>query len=142
NIALLHDIGKIGIPDNILNKPEKLTDEEFGIMKSHAQRGYDILKEISIEPDLAIGAGYHHEKIDGTGYPNGLSGEDIPEFAQIIAVADTYDAMHSTRVYRKGLSVHKIAEEMKRVSGTQLNEKAVQALLELIDEGVLNDSDL
>ena len=142
NIALLHDIGKIGIPDNILNKPGKLTDEEFVIMKSHAQRGYDILKEISIDPDLAIGAGYHHEKIDGTGYPSHLKGDEIPEFAQIIAVADTYDAMHSTRVYRKGMSVHKIAEEMKRVAGTQLNEKAVQALLELIDEGVLNDSDL
>ena len=142
NIALLHDIGKIGIPDNILNKPGKLTDEEFAVMKSHAQRGFDILKEISIAPDLAIGAGYHHEKIDGTGYPNGLTGKDIPEFAQIIAVADTYDAMHSTRVYRKGLSVHKIAEEMKRVSGTQLNENAVNAMLELIDEGVLNDSDL
>ena len=142
NIALLHDIGKIGIPDNILNKPEKLTDEEFVIMKSHAQRGYDILKEISIAPDLAIGAGYHHEKIDGTGYPNRLTGDQIPEFAQIIAVADTYDAMHSTRVYRKGMSVKKIAEEMKRVSGTQLNENAVKALLSLIDEGVLNDSDL
>ena len=138
----MHDIGKIGIPDNILNKPGKLTDEEFVIMKSHAQRGYDILKEISIEPDLAIGAGYHHEKIDGTGYPNHLHGDQIPEFAQIIAVADMYDAMHSTRVYRKGMSVHKIAEEMKRVSGTQLNEEAVNAMLSLIDDGTLNDSDL
>ena len=142
NIALLHDIGKIGIPDNILNKPGKLTDEEFVIMKYHAQRGYDILKEISIEPDLAIGAGYHHEKIDGTGYPNHLHGDQIPEFAQIIAVADMYDAMHSTRVYRKGMSVHKIAEEMKRVSGTQLNEEAVNAMLSLIDDGTLNDLDL
>ena len=140
NIALLHDIGKIAIPDAILNKPEALSNEEFEVMKTHAQKGYELLKEISIAPDLAIGAGYHHEKMDGSGYPNHLKKEEIPEIAQIIAVADTFDAMHSTRPYRKGMKLSDIAKEMKRVKGTQLNEKAVEALLELIAEGKFNDN--
>ncbi len=140
-IALLHDIGKIGIPDNILNKPGKLTDEEFVVMKSHSQRGYDILKEISIAPELAIGAGYHHERLDGRGYPRGLKKEEIPEIAQIIAVADTFDAMYSTRPYRKRLELDFIASELKRCMGTQLNEDAVKALLQMIDEGVFTNED-
>ena len=134
-IALLHDIGKIGIPDNILNKPGRLTDEEFAVMKSHSSRGYDILKEISIAPELAIGAGYHHERQDGKGYPNGITKDEIPEVAQIIAVADTFDAMYSTRPYRRRMPLEDICAEVKRCSGTQLNEKVVGALLELIDEG-------
>ena len=138
-IALLHDIGKIGIPDNILNKPGKLTDEEFAVMKSHSQRGYDILKEISIDPKLAIGAGYHHERLDGRGYPRGLTKEEIPEIAQIIAVADTFDAMYSTRPYRKRLELDFIASELKRCMGTQLNEDVVNALLQMIDEGVFTE---
>lgn len=135
HIALLHDIGKIGIPDEILNKPGRLTDEEFAVMKTHSQQGYDILKEISIEPELATGAGFHHERLDGRGYPKGLSGEEIPEIAQIIAVADTFDAMFSTRPYRKKMEISEIIAEVKRVSGTQLNPKIVNALVELIDEG-------
>ena len=86
NIALLHDVGKISIPDSILNKPGKLTDEEYQVMKSHSSRGYDILNDVSIAPDLALGAGFHHEKYDGTGYPSGRKGDEIPQVAQIIAV--------------------------------------------------------
>ena len=138
-IALLHDIGKISIPDNILNKPGRLTDEEFAVMKTHSQRGYDILKEISIAPELAQGAGFHHERQDGRGYPNGLQKEEIPEVAQIIAVADTFDAMFSTRPYRKKMPLSDIIAELRRCSGTQLNAKVVDALLSLIDEGVIRD---
>ena len=138
-IALLHDIGKIGIPDSILNKPGKLDDEEFKVMKSHSQRGYDILKEVSIAPELAIGAGYHHERLDGRGYPQGITGDEIPEVAKIIAVADTFDAMYSTRPYRRRMELSDITAEIKRCSGTQLYDKAVDALMSLIDEGAFNE---
>ena len=138
-IALLHDIGKISIPDSILNKPGRLTDEEFAVMKSHSQKGCEILKEISIAPDLSAGAGFHHERQDGKGYPNGLSGDEIPEVAQIIAVADTFDAMFSTRPYRKKMGLPDIIAEIKRCSGTQLNSKVVDALLALIEEGEITN---
>ena len=140
-IALLHDIGKIGIPDNILNKPGRLTDEEFAVMKSHSMRGYEILKEISIAPELAIGAGFHHERQDGRGYPHGITREEIPEVAQIISVADTFDAMYSTRPYRKRMELADIVAEIRRCSGTQLNEKVVDALMALIDEGAFKEED-
>ncbi|MBR4910945.1 MAG: HD domain-containing protein [Clostridia bacterium] len=140
-IALLHDIGKISIPDSILNKPGKLTDEEYAVMKSHSSRGYEILKSISIAPELAEGAGCHHERQDGHGYPNGIEKESIPEVAQIIAVADTFDAMFSTRPYRKRMPLEDIVAELRRCSGTQLNEKVVNALLELIDEGAVSEEE-
>ncbi|MCM1143285.1 MAG: HD domain-containing protein [Blautia sp.] len=135
NIGLLHDIGKITIPDEILNKPGRLTDEEFAIMKQHSINGYDILKEIEAAPELALGAGYHHERIDGRGYPFGKKAGEIPPVAQMIAVADTFDAMHSTRPYREQMKMEDIVTELKRVSGTQLNEEFVKVLLELIEEG-------
>ena len=141
NIALLHDIGKISIPDDILNKPGRLDDEEFKVMKGHSKNGYDILKEVSIAPDLALGAGYHHEKIDGSGYPSGLKGDEIPFVAQIIAVADTFDAMYSTRPYRKKLKLEDVAAEIKRVSGTQLSPEVVKAFTELYESGAFNESD-
>ena len=140
-IALLHDIGKIAIPDNILNKPGRLTDEEYAVMKSHSQRGYDILRDVKIAPELAIGAGYHHERVDGRGYPNGLQAADIPYVAQIIAVADTFDAMYSNRPYRDGLSLDAISEELKRLSGTQLNAEIVTVLLSMIEEGIFHTED-
>ncbi len=140
NIALLHDIGKIGIPDNILNKPGKLDDAEFSIMKSHAQRGFEILKEIEIDPDLALGAGYHHEKFDGSGYPSGLKGDNIPEIARMIAVADAFDAMFSTRPYRKKMPLDEVAAELKRCEGTQFAPEMVEVFLKLIEEGKFNDS--
>ena len=141
NIALLHDIGKISVPLAILNKPGRLDDEEYKIMKTHPECGYQILKNITIEPDLALGAEYHHERIDGKGYPSGLKGEQIPEVARIIGVADTFDAMHSTRPYRKRMSMDKIIAEIKRCSGTQLDPKVVAVFLELAEEGAFDDDE-
>ena len=135
NIALLHDIGKLSIPDKILNKSEGLNDEEYEIMKSHAKNGEMVLKEITIAPDLAIGAGYHHERLDGKGYPNGYTKDQIPMVAQIIAVADTFDAMYSTRPYRKKLPIQTVLDELKRVAGTQVNADVVDKLIELAEEG-------
>ncbi|MCR5546554.1 MAG: HD domain-containing protein [Lachnospiraceae bacterium] len=135
NIALLHDIGKLSIPDAILNKPEGLNDEEYEIMKSHAAKGQEVLEEITIAPDLAIGAGYHHERLDGKGYPHGYTADEIPMVAQIIAVADTFDAMYSTRPYRKKLPIQTVLDELQRVAGTQVNKDVVEKLIELADEG-------
>ena len=135
NIALLHDIGKISIPDNILNKPDRLTDEEYAIMRSHSQRGYDILKEIKIAPELAIGAGFHHERLDGKGYPHGLKNEEIPEIARIIAVADTFDAMYSTRPYRKQMPLRTVVAEIQKGAGTQLSPEVVDAFMKLVEKG-------
>ena len=139
NIALLHDIGKIAVPDEILKKPAKLTDEEFAIMKSHPQKGYEILKDVKIQEDLAQGARFHHERFDGKGYPTGISGTSIPWVARIIAVADTFDAMSSTRPYRKKLPLDFIVEEIKRCSGSQFDPKVVEAFLALHEEGKFND---
>ena len=137
NIALLHDIGKIGVPSKVLNKGEGLTDEEY-----HATLGYDVLKDISIMPELAIGAGMHHERPDGRGYPQGLTGDEIPRVAQIIAVADTFDAMYSTRPYRKRMNFDKVVSIIKKASGTQLTPDVVDALLRLAEKGELrNPSD-
>ena len=135
NIALLHDIGKISIPPEVLNKPGKLTDQEFNIIKSHSAQGYKALKDISIMPELAIGAGYHHERPDGKGYPKGLKGDEIPRVAQIIAVADTFDAMYSDRPYRKRMNFEKAVSIIKEVSGTQLQGDVVDAFLRLVDKG-------
>lgn len=142
NVALLHDIGKISIPDNVLNKPGRPTDEEYEILKSHTTNGYEVLKDITIAPELSFGAGYHHERLDGKGYPNGLKGDEIPFVAQIIAVADTFDAMYSTRPYRKQMDVKDVLAELKRVSGTQLNGEIVDHLVELVDEGKIGQREL
>ncbi|MBR4627918.1 MAG: HD domain-containing protein [Ruminococcus sp.] len=135
NIALLHDIGKVGVPPEVLNKPGKLTDTEFNIIKSHSALGYNTLKDISIMPELAVGAGAHHERPDGKGYPKGLKSDEIPRVAQIIAVADTFDAMYSDRPYRKRMNFDKAVSIMKEVRGTQLAEDVVDAFLRLVDKG-------
>ncbi len=134
-IALLHDIGKIGVPAEVLNKHGKLTDEEFEIIKSHAAAGYAALKEISIMPELAVGAQAHHERPDGKGYPNHLKGDEIPRVAQIIAVADCFDAMYSDRPYRKRMNFDKAVSIIREVSGTQLTTDVVNAFLRLVDKG-------
>lgn len=139
NIGLLHDIGKIAVPDEILNKPGRLSDEEFTVMKKHTTNGSEILQEIAIAPGLALGAKYHHERIDGHGYPSGRRGDEIPQVAQIIAVADTFDAMYSNRPYRKQMPLEAVIAELKRCSGSQLNPKYVDAWIELISEGALNN---
>ncbi|MBQ8095270.1 MAG: HD domain-containing protein [Clostridia bacterium] len=140
-IALLHDIGKIGVPQEVLNKPGKLTNEEFEAIKSHTSKGYDVLKDISIMPELAIGAQSHHERPDGMGYPNHLKGDEIPRVAQIIAVADCFDAMYSNRPYRKRMNYEKVVSIIKEVSGTQLTSDVVDAFVRLSDRGLLRDSD-
>ena len=139
NIALLHDIGKIAVPPEILNKPGKLTDEEFAKIKSHSGQGYIVLKDISIMPELAIGAGAHHERPDGKGYPKQLKGDEIPRVAQIIAVADTFDAMYSDRPYRKRMNFEKAVSIVKEVRGTQLTDDVVDAFLRLVDKGYFKD---
>lgn len=139
NIALLHDIGKISVPEEVLNKNGKLTDEEFRIIKSHPALGGEALREISIMPELAVGAESHHERPDGKGYPKGLKGEEIPRVGQIIAVADTFDAMYSDRPYRKRMNFDKVVSIMKEASGTQLTSDVVDAFLRLVDKGVMRD---
>ena len=133
-IALLHDVGKIGIPDGILNKPGKLTDEEFLHIKKHSQMGASILKNIENNPKFEKGALYHHERYDGTGYPSGLKGEEIPEEARIINVADAYDAMSSDRSYRSHLTQEMIKDELKLGMGTQFDPQYAQIMLDIIEE--------
>ncbi|WP_243112011.1 HD-GYP domain-containing protein [Butyrivibrio sp. CB08] len=134
-IGLLHDVGKVGIRNAVLNKPGKLTDEEYDEIKSHTLKGYEVLKDISVVPELAIGALAHHERHDGNGYPNGLSGDEIPPAARIIAVADSFDAMYSDRKYRKGLDFEKAISRIREASGTQLNPEVVDAFFRLVDKG-------
>ncbi len=132
-IGLLHDIGKIYIPDEILNKPGKLTPDERAIIETHAAKGAEILKDFTAIDGIAEGARYHHEHYDGTGYPKGLAGENIPYLARIICVADSYDAMSSDRCYRPRLKKAEIIEELKRNSGTQFDPEVVDCMLKLID---------
>lgn len=133
-IALLHDIGKIGVADAILNKPRRLSDTEFSLMKKHTVMGADILKDINSVKDLDVGAKYHHERYDGKGYPEGLAGEEIPYVARIIGIADAYDAMTSNRVYRKRLSDEEVQAEIKRCAGTQFDPHMAETFLGLLRE--------
>lgn len=133
-MGLLHDIGKIGIPDNIINKPQKLTDEEFAIIKKHPEIGYDILKNFAEIPNIEIGARWHHERMDGKGYPDGLKGNEIPKLVRIISVADAYDAMTSKRSYRDILPQSYIREELEKGKGRQFDPEVAEAMIQLIDE--------
>ncbi|SEQ04091.1 diguanylate cyclase (GGDEF) domain-containing protein [Lachnospiraceae bacterium NE2001] len=133
-MALLHDVGKIGVPDSIINKPDKLTEEEFNEIKKHPVIGSQILKNINEMPKLSVGARWHHERYDGTGYPDGLAGEEIPEEARIIAVADSYDAMSSNRSYRNIITQDKIREEFVIGSGTQFDPRFAEIMIKMIDE--------
>lgn len=141
NIALLHDIGKIAVPSRILHKPECLDDNEYSIVKEHASLGKEILQEIDSLPEIALGAGYHHEKYDGTGYPEGLKGEAIPKIAQIISVADAFDAMYSTRPYRKRMDLEDCLMEIRKGEGTQFNPELAEAFIELVHDGWLDKID-
>jgi HD-GYP domain-containing protein (c-di-GMP phosphodiesterase class II) len=136
--ALLHDVGKIGVPDTVINKPGKLTDEEFEKMKQHPVLGAQILSSIKQSPYLSIGAHYHHERYDGDGYPDGLVGENIPEYARIISAADSYDAMTSTRSYRNALSKEKVRSEFANEMGKQFDYKYAAIILKLMDSGKLD----
>lgn len=132
-MGLLHDVGKIGIPGVIINKPGKLTDEEFEKIKTHPALGEGILKNITEFPQLAVGARWHHERYDGKGYPDGIAGEDIPTEARIIAVADAYDAMSSRRSYRDVLAQNVVREEMAKGRGTQFDPDFADIMLAMID---------
>ena len=132
--ALLHDIGKIGVPVEIINKPARLTDEEYEIIKTHPVIGANILKEITEIPDISIGARYHHERYDGKGYPDHLKGQDIPEIARIIGVADSYDAMTSTRSYRDLLPQEVVRKEIEKGKGPQFDPEIADIMLKLMDE--------
>ena len=134
-IALLHDCGKIGIPDNILGKPGRLTDEEFAIMKSHTVHGGEILSSFKSLKNAGEGALYHHERYDGRGYPEGKAGEDIPLIARIICVADSFDAMNSNRVYRNKLTKEKIISEIETNKGLQFDPDIADIMLRLIRAG-------
>lgn len=136
-MALLHDIGKIGVPDNILNKPGKLTPEEMQIIQRHVDIGGEILKDFTALEGIANGAQYHHERFDGKGYSKGLKGLDIPKVARIIAVADTYDAMSSDRCYRKALPTEVIVSEFEKHNGAQFDPEIVPHILDMIDKGVV-----
>ncbi len=131
--ALLHDVGKLGVSDVIINKKGKLNHEEFEAIKQHPVLGYQILSSIREYPYLSIGAHFHHERYDGKGYPSGLKGEDIPEIARIISVADAYDAMSSTRSYRDALPQQIVREEIIKGIGTQFDPKFAHIMRYLID---------
>lgn len=132
--AILHDIGKIGIPDSIINKPRKLTAEEYSVIKTHPAIGSEILSSIKTLPDMGIGAHWHHERWDGKGYPDGLKETEIPEVARIIAVADAYDAMTSNRSYRKYIRQEVVRNEIETCAGTQFDPEIAKKMLEIIDE--------
>ena len=138
NIGLMHDIGKIGVADGILNKASNLDYEEFNLMKKHSAIGYEIMSSFGDEvPDLLNGIRYHHERFDGHGYPDGLSDTDIPLVARIIALADSYDAMTSNRVYRKHMSDEEVREELLKRAGTQFDPALTEIFVRLIDRGAL-----
>ena len=136
--AQLHDIGKIGIRDSVLNKVGRLTDEEYAEMKSHVNRGAEILKDFTLVEHVVDGTKFHHERYDGWGYPEGLKGEEIPLYGRIIAVADAFDAMTSNRVYRNSMDTDYVMNEMKRGRGTQFDPEALDAFFRLVEKGLIN----
>jgi len=131
--ALLHDVGKIGVDESIINKDGRLTDEEFAQIKMHPIYGSQILSQIQQSPYLSIGARHHHERYDGKGYPDGLSGEAIPEIARIICVADSYDAMSSKRSYRDPMPQEKVRAELVKGTGTQFDPQFAEIMIRQID---------
>ena len=131
--GLFHDVGKIGIPDTILLKNGKLTDEEYAEIKKHPQIGVDILGDSDMFKNIIPFVKYHHERYDGKGYPEGLSGENIPYIARIAAVADSFDAMSSRRVYRDSLPIEVVKEEIIKNLGTQFDPEIGSVFLDIID---------
>lgn len=133
-IGILHDVGKISIKDDIINKKGRLTEEEYEQIKMHTIAGYQILRAVDVIPNLAVGARWHHERYDGTGYPNGLAGENIPLVARIISVADAYDAMTSNRSYHKTMPQSVVRDQIAKGMGSQFDPKIARIMLDMIDE--------
>jgi hypothetical protein len=131
--AQMHDIGKIGLPLGILMKPGKLTDAEWEQMKTHTVKGWEIAQQAKALHDMGSIIRHHHERYDGTGYPDALKGEDIPLESRIISVADTFDAVTSERPYRPAMGAQQAIAEVKRVAGTQLDPRCVEALLKVVE---------
>ena len=131
--GLFHDIGKIGIPDSILLKPAKLTDDEYSQIKNHPSIGAHILGNATIFKEIIPIVKHHHEKYDGNGYPSRLKGEEIPYMARIAAVADTFDAMTSRRSYRGPIDIEHVKEEIKRCEGTQFDPQIAEAFLDILN---------
>ena len=134
-MGMLHDIGKIGIPDAILKKPGKLTEEEMQIIRNHPTIGGEILKDFIAIQGISDGARYHHERYDGNGYNEGLKGEEIPLAARIICVADSYDTMSSKRVYKELHEENYILSELDQCSGKQFDPQIVPFMIEMIKDG-------
>jgi len=127
--GMLHDVGKLGVPTKVLQKTGKLTEEEYAAIQLHPMRGLDIVREIGFLDEALAGIMHHHERIDGRGYPMGLAGDEIPEFARVLAVADAFDSMTSTRSYRGARPVHQAIEELRKWSGTQFDPAFVDAFV-------------
>jgi putative nucleotidyltransferase with HDIG domain len=133
--ALLHDIGKLGIPEAILDKPGRLSDEEFALIKSHPEKGDTIIREIPGFEEIRLGVRHHHEKWDGSGYPDGLKGKEIPLIARILTLADVYDAVTEDRPYRKGFSRERLAQFMEEQRALLFDPELLDAFLPLVTEG-------
>lgn len=129
--GLVHDVGKIGVPESVLCKPSRLSDEEFDLIKLHPSIGYEIMKDIPDLHDILPGVLHHHERWDGKGYPGNLAGDDIPKMARIMALADTFDAMSSNRAYRTGMPRERVFEEFRKCAGTQFDPELVEPFLSL-----------
>jgi HD-GYP domain-containing protein (c-di-GMP phosphodiesterase class II) len=133
--ALLHDVGKIGIDDNILKKPAALTDAEFEVMKGHPQKGFKIMSQIPAMREFLPGMYMHHEMINGNGYPQGLKGDEIPLMARIVSVADTFDAMTTDRPYQKAMNLADAIERIKSFVGTRYDDRVVASLVAAYESG-------
>jgi len=129
--GLVHDVGKIGVPEAVLCKPGKLTDDEFELIKMHPEIGGRILQDIRQMQDLLPGVLYHHERWDGRGYPSRLAGRDIPLFGRLIGLADAFDAMSSTRTYRSAMDLNEVLSEIRRCAGAQFDPELAEAFLDL-----------
>ncbi len=126
-VGLIHDVGKIGIPEKILNKSDSLTADEYETMKNHAKMGADIVREMQDFDEIADIILYHHERYDGTGYPAGLKGEEIPHYSRMLAICDAYDAMTSFRCYRQPVSTEQAIAEICKCAGSQFDPQMVTA---------------
>ncbi|MEI7986112.1 MAG: HD-GYP domain-containing protein, partial [Armatimonadota bacterium] len=137
--TILHDIGKIGVPDHILNKPSRLTDEEFATMKSHPVIGYEICRPLMLSEGVLLIIRNHHEKLDGSGYPDGLKGGELPLSLRVVCVADAFDAMSSRRPYRGVMDMGHVMGEMSKGAGVQFDPVVVEALKSILSAGELDE---